>query len=105
MEGKSTATPLSLVVLVLKWTFFDRSTLTASHFGTTGSYVPHFKGLISGNLDFEAQGHDSTFTFLYAPEKKAILRLFYSLKIYDNCSFSFSSKITFSVSQLDVTNF
>ncbi len=75
MEGKSTATPLSLVapithlldlsnevhnvselplvpkipavkverwkktsVLVLKWTFFfDRSSLTAGHFGTSGS--------------------------------------------------------------------
>ena len=31
--------------------------------------------------------------------------LFYFLKIYNNCSFSFSSKMTFSVSQLDVTNF
>ena len=28
--------------------------------------------------------------------------LFYFLKIYDNCSFSFSSKMKFSVSQLDV---
>ena len=35
--------------------------------------VPHFKGLISGNFDFEAQGLDSTFTFLYSLLKKAIL--------------------------------
>ena len=35
--------------------------------------VPHFKGLISGNLDFEAQGRDSTFTFLHTLLKKAIL--------------------------------
>ena len=31
--------------------------------------------------------------------------LFYLLKVYNNCSFSFSSKMTFSISQLDVTDF
>ena len=41
--------------------------------GVQRRYVPHFKGLISGNLDFEAQGRDSTFTFLHALLKKAIL--------------------------------
>ena len=35
--------------------------------------VPHFKGLIMLNLDFEAQGHGSTFTLDYAHLKKAIL--------------------------------
>ena len=34
---------------------------------------PNFKGPISGNLDFEAQGRDSTFIFLYALLEKAIL--------------------------------
>ena len=33
----------------------------------------YFKGLISGNVDFEAQGRDSTFTFLHSLLKKAIL--------------------------------
>ena len=28
--------------------------------------VPDFKGLINGNLDFEAQGRDSTFTFVHS---------------------------------------
>ena len=41
--------------------------------GVQRCYVPHLKGLISGNLDFEAQGRDSTFTFLHAHLKKAIL--------------------------------
>ena len=34
--------------------------------------VPHFKGLIMLNLDFEAQGHGSTFTLCHAHLKKAI---------------------------------
>ena len=41
--------------------------------GVQRRYVPHFKDLISGNLDFEAQGRDSTFTFLHALLKKTIL--------------------------------
>ena len=35
--------------------------------------VPHFEGLIMLNLDFEAQGHGSTFTFCHGHLKKAIL--------------------------------
>ena len=35
--------------------------------------VPHFKGLIMLNLDFEAQGRGSTFTFCHGHLKKAIL--------------------------------
>ena len=35
--------------------------------------VPHFKGLIMLNLDFEAQGRGSTFTFCYGRMKKGIL--------------------------------
>ena len=34
--------------------------------------VPHFKGLILLNLDFEAQGRGSTFTLCHAHLKKAI---------------------------------
>ena len=41
--------------------------------GVQRLYVSHFKGLISGNWDFEAQGCDSTFTFLHVLLKKAIL--------------------------------
>ena len=37
--------------------------------------VPHFKGLISANLNPRAQGHDSNFTFCHALLKKAILHL------------------------------
>ena len=35
--------------------------------------VPHFKGLILLNLDFEAQGRGSTFTFCHGHLNKAIL--------------------------------
>ena len=35
--------------------------------------IPHFKGLIVLDLDFEAQGRGSTFTFCHAHLKKAIL--------------------------------
>ena len=38
-------------------------------------YVPHFKGLISGNLEPRAQGRDGTFTFCHALVEKAILHL------------------------------
>ena len=37
--------------------------------GVQRRYVPHFKAPISGNLDFEAQGRDSTFTFLHTQKK------------------------------------
>ena len=40
--------------------------------GVKRSNVPHFKGLIMHNLDFEAQGHGSTFTFCHGHLKKAI---------------------------------
>ena len=33
--------------------------------GVQRRYVPHLKGLISGNLELTAQGRDSTFTFLH----------------------------------------
>ena len=39
--------------------------------GVKRCYVPHFKGLISGNLEPTAQGHDITFTFHHALLKKA----------------------------------
>ena len=35
--------------------------------------VPHFKGLIMFNLDFEAQVYGSTFTLCYGHLKKVIL--------------------------------
>ena len=35
--------------------------------------VPHFKGLTMLNLDFEAQGRGSSFTFCHGHLKKAIL--------------------------------
>ena len=35
--------------------------------------VPHFKGLIMLNLDFEAQGHGSTFILCHGHLKKGIL--------------------------------
>ena len=37
--------------------------------------VPHFKGLISANLNPRAQGRDSNFTFYHTLLKKAILHL------------------------------
>ena len=43
--------------------------------GVQRRYVPHLKGLISGKVDLEAQGRDSTFTFCHALWKKAILHL------------------------------
>ena len=58
--------------------FFVFSTLTARIFRTTGSSETlctssHFKGLISGKVELEAQGRDITFTFCHALLKKAIL--------------------------------
>ena len=38
-------------------------------------YAPHFKGLIYGKVEPEAQGRDSTFTIRHAQLKKAILLL------------------------------
>ena len=43
-----------------------------ANFLTDPLYILH-KPLCSGDLDFEAQGRDSTFTFLHALLKKAIL--------------------------------
>ena len=43
--------------------------------GVQRRYVPHFKGLIYGKVEPEAQGRDSTFTFRHAQLKKAILLL------------------------------
>ena len=41
--------------------------------GVQRRYVPHFKGLISGKVELEAQGRDSTFTICHTLLKKAIL--------------------------------
>ena len=41
--------------------------------GVQRRYVHHFEGLISGKVELEAQGRDSTFTFHHALLKKAIL--------------------------------
>ena len=41
-------------------------------FGVQRRNVPHFKGLIMLNLDFEAQGRGSTFTLCHDHLKKAI---------------------------------
>ncbi len=43
--------------------------------GVQRRYVHHFEGLISGKVELEAQGRDSTFTFHHALLKKAILHL------------------------------
>ena len=43
--------------------------------GVQRRYVPHFKGLISGKVELDAQGRDSNFTFHHALLKKAILLL------------------------------
>ena len=34
--------------------------------GVQRRYVPHFKGLISGKVELEAQGRDSSFTYCHA---------------------------------------
>ena len=64
-------------VLVLKRTFFSIIQLWRLVFlepvEVQRRHVPHLKDLISGNLDFEAQGRNSTFIFLHALLKKAIL--------------------------------
>ena len=41
--------------------------------GVQRHYVPHFKDLISGKVELEAKGRDSTFTFCHALLKKTIL--------------------------------
>ena len=41
--------------------------------GVQRRYVPYFKGIISGKVELEAQGRESTFTFCHALLKKAIL--------------------------------
>ena len=43
--------------------------------GVHRHYVPHLKGLISGNLEPRAQGHDGNFIFCHALVEKAILHL------------------------------
>ena len=62
---------------MLKWTFFCFFNFDGSYFleplGVQRCYVPHLKGLISGNLELTAQGRDSTFTFRHAYLKQAIL--------------------------------
>ena len=56
-----------MFVLVLKRLVF------LEPLGVQRRNVPHFKGLIMLNLDFEAQGRGSTFTFCHGHLKKAIL--------------------------------
>ena len=46
-----------------------------------------------------------TIFYVLIHRKRYKWTLFYFLKVYNNCSFSFSSKMTFSISQLDVTDF
>ena len=41
--------------------------------GVQRHYVPHFKALIYGNMELQAQGRDNTFTFCHAQFKKDIL--------------------------------
>ena len=43
--------------------------------GVQRHYVPHLKGLLYGNMEPTAQGHNSTFTIRHAQLKKAILLL------------------------------
>ena len=58
--------------------FFVFSTLIRLVFleplGVQRRYVPHFKGLISGNLELTAQRRDNTFTFSHSLLKKVILQ-------------------------------
>ena len=58
--------------------FFNCSTLTARHFGTSESseaLCTSFKALISDKVDLATHGHGSTVTFYQALLKKAILHL------------------------------
>ena len=55
--------------------------------------VPHFKGLISANLNLRAQGCDSTFTFCHVLLKKAIL-----LNKRPKVSYSFSLTVSIGFS-------
>ena len=63
-------------VLLLNQTFFSFFQLwrlaILKPIGVHRHNVPHFKGLILLNLDFEAQGRGSTFTPCHAHLKKAI---------------------------------
>ncbi len=65
-------------VLLVKRTFFHSSNFDGWPFRNQlvfrdVMYIPHFKGLVMPNLDFEAKGHRNTFTFCHGHLKKAIL--------------------------------
>ena len=67
-------------VLELKRTFFFSivqlwQLVFLEPLGVRESNVPHFKGIISANLNPRAHGRDGTFTFCHALLKKAILHL------------------------------
>ena len=49
--------------------------MEADPVGVQKRTVPHFKGLIRGNLEPTAQSYDSSFTLCHALYKKAILHL------------------------------
>ena len=55
--------------------FFDRSTLTAGNFGTSGSSETLCTSFERPNLCVIAQGRDTTFIMGHALLKKAILHL------------------------------
>ena len=65
-QKKSTKTDFFSIVQLWRLVFLEP-------LGVQRRYVPHFKGLISGKVELEAQGRDSTFTFHHALLKKAIL--------------------------------
>ena len=72
--------------------------------GVQRRYVPHFKGLISGKVELEAQGRDSTFTFHHALLKKAILLLkmvkspvFLQGAVLDLSNFKFPSRLALAM--------
>ena len=73
---KNISRRMSPSVLLLKGTFFSFFQLwrlaILKPIGVHRHNVPHFKGLILLNLDFEAQGRGSTFTLCHAHLKKAI---------------------------------
>ena len=62
---------------LLRWTFFLYFKLSRpaslEPLGVHSCYVLHFKGLIYGKVEPEAQGRDSTFSFCHVHLKKAIL--------------------------------
>ena len=71
--------PAVKVEQLLKQYFFSivkiRRLVFLEPLGVQRRYIPHLKGLISGKVDLEAQGYDSTFTLCHTLVKKVILHL------------------------------